>query len=1096
MKDRDAPDHHRSGEPALKARSLLQRLRQQAARCRELEERLARYEAGGGTFAGRVVALHEKLLAAVEGLYRSPRWMLAHPLHLLQSLLTPRSFHRPTCLPLQVALRESKTLAALAVPLRDRKGPVSAAPDAPLSLYDAFICNNHVTPRLHRLCRRAQERFASRPTISVLVPVHDVEVKWLRLAVESVVAQIYPRWELCLADDASTRPEVRAYLGTLTADPRIRLHLRPQRGGISAATNSAAALAEGEFIGLLDHDDVLAPNALFEIALLQQTQPEADVIYSDEDKIDERERRYDPQFKPDWSPELLLSYNYINHFTCLRRSLFDEIGGYREVCHGAQDYDLLLRATARTPRVHHIAKVLYHWRALPGSMAASPLNKSEYVHAAARQALEDHLATGGIPAKLYTPDFAEKARLPISLLDGPDTGPRVAILIPTRDRARLLRTCIESIRDLTEYRDYEIVVIDNESSERKTLSYLKHLAEEGMRIVPVRDDGRSFSFARICNVGAGAAEADLLLFLNNDTEITDPRWLSRLVAYAQLPGAGVVGARLLYPDGSVQHAGVVDGDSAGIAPGHAFLGLPAGESSYYFYAEVARNCTSVTGACLLTRRDLFLELGGFDEHYAVTCNDVDYCRRVRERGLRVVQAGGCALLHHESQTRNRLDDPAELARYRQLHPPPHDPYHNPNVSNARDWSVDPACHLEPAALFTRPLRVLVAGHNLNQNEGAPRALADVALGLKTRGLVEPVIFSPMPGALAAEYAAAGIPVRVQEMDTANPPLINQGWRSLQAYESSIALLARVLEQEAPDVVVSNTLFGYYVVDVAARAGIPSVWIIQESLDDDGLAGLIPEDLRATCERAFREAHAVIFASEDVRRQYDHLDARRNFTVIHNTLDLAVIDDYIAKTPRAAARRALGIEADRRMILSVGTVCHRKDQHRLVQAAALLAERRSDFTLHLVGGRDCPYNTGLREEIARRGLEEVVRWVAETPEVFPWLRAADVFTMASRSEAFSIAVLEAEAFGLPIVATHFSGIYAQMRGLVNGFVVPVGDAEGLARHWEQLLDNDALRTRMGAASRHLLDSLTTREEMLDRYWQLIAAAYAVGTPTRK
>ncbi len=446
---------------------------------------------------------------------------------------------------------------------------------SPLSISTAFTEKNRITPRLRALLTQAAAKFSYQPLISIVMPVYNVDPIVLVEAIASVQDQIYPHWELCIADDASTQAQTQTALQLYEQHPNIHIVWRQENGHICQATNSAAERASGEFVVFLDNDDQLAPHALFEIVRLLQHQPDADVIYSDEDKLDAEGNHYDLHFKPDWSPVLLLGFNYINHLTCVRRSLFEQVGRLRPGYEGAQDYDLLLRVTEHSPRVAHLPKILYHWRAIAGSTALNAGEKT-IVATSAERILKEALQRRGHDAKPYTPEFAQRFGLPIWQLDWPDQGPSVEIIIPTFNQLELLRACIQSIQKRTTYRNYSIRIIDNDSDCAETLSWLGSIQNApSIRVQHIANQDGEFSFSRINNLAVASSTADLILFLNNDTEVIEPHWLSRLVGYLGMPGVGVTGARLLYPNETVQHAGVTLGIDRGCAPGHAFAHLPA-----------------------------------------------------------------------------------------------------------------------------------------------------------------------------------------------------------------------------------------------------------------------------------------------------------------------------------------------------------------------------------------------------------------------------------------------------------------------------------------------------------------------------------------
>jgi glycosyltransferase involved in cell wall biosynthesis len=534
--------------------------------------------------------------------------------------------------------------------------------------------------------RRRLRALREQPLISIVLPVYNPDLKFLRAAVDSIRNQIYERWELCIADDASTDPEVRQFLEKIAgSDARIKLTFRAKNGHISACSNSALELATGDWCALLDQDDAFAENALALVALEIAQHPEAGLLYSDEDKIDENGARSNPFFKPDWNPELFLGQNYINHLGVYRLSRLREIGGFREGFEGSQDYDLALRCIERLQpeQVRHIPRILYHWRMIGGSLAAIP-DAKPYAKEAARRALADHCARGGRPGVVVPcPENAESHRVIHAV---PEPAPLVSIIIPTRDRVGLLKRCVESIHARTDYRSFEIVVVDNGSVDEETFAFFRR-AEGEKRIRVVTETG-PFNYSRLNNRAAAQARGDILVFLNNDTEIDDPGWLTEMVSHAVQPQVGAVGARLWYPDGTLQHGGVVLG-LGGVA-GHAFPHIPRGHPGYFNRAMLQQNCSAVTGACMVLRRAVFEELGGFDEeNLGVTFNDIDFCLRLTQRGYRVVWTPYANLIHHESASRGHQRTPEEEAQFlceagymhrvwaaRLLR----DPFYNPNLS--------------------------------------------------------------------------------------------------------------------------------------------------------------------------------------------------------------------------------------------------------------------------------------------------------------------------------------------------------------------------------------------------------------------------------
>ena len=522
---------------------------------------------------------------------------------------------------------------------------------------------------------------AKTPLVSVIVPVHRPPLWALERCVGSVLAQDFAAWQLVCCDDGSGSDEITAYLRDLAArDPRISVTLRSESGGISAARNAALELATGEFVTFLDHDDELAPHALGAVAAAIGRELETDVVYSDEDKINQLGERFDPFFKPEWSPDLLMSYAYLAHLTVIRRSLVEQVGGFRSAFDGSEDWDLALRATERARRVVHVTDILYHWRSLAGS-TASGAEAKPWAFAAGERVLRETLVRRGEAGEV-----TQEARFPgrYHVRRAVVGQPLVSIIIPFRDEPSLLATCAASLREDPGYARYELVLVDNGSELPETAELLERLvAEDGVQVVEAPGP---FNWPAINNTAARHASGDVLLFMNNDIEARVGGWLQALVGHVQRPEVGAVGGRLLYPDQTIQHAGVVLG-LGGIA-GHVLKNLPADQPGYASMAIQTRNCTVVTGACMMTRREVFDAVGGFDERLPVAFNDVDFCLKLREKGYVVVYEPLAELIHHESKSRGHTDDLVEGGRIIERWGPTiagGDPYVNEHLSHWRYW---------------------------------------------------------------------------------------------------------------------------------------------------------------------------------------------------------------------------------------------------------------------------------------------------------------------------------------------------------------------------------------------------------------------------
>ena len=565
--------------------------------------------------------------------------------------------------------------------------------------YEFWILKNEPTKEKLEEYKKKGLYFKYRPKISIITPVWETNEKWLRAAIESVLNQVYDNWELCITDGGSTMPHVKKILKEYAKkDKRIKVKFLPENKGIAGNSNEALKLATGEFVALLDHDDELALFALYEVVKVLNESRNIDFIYSDEDKIDEKGKRKDPFFKPDWCPHMFLSCNYPIHITVIRKSLIDKVGGFREGYDGSQDYDLFLRVTELIDenRIAHIPKILYHWRTIPSS-AASSNEAKPYAYVAAKKALKDAMKRRCIEIEdvvngLWRGSYRIKYRIKGT--------PKVSIIIPTKDNVNSLKTCIESILEKTDYKNYEIVIVDNQSEEKKTFKYYDKIKNSSQ--IKILEYNRPFNFSAINNYAVSQVDSEYILLLNNDTEVISEEWLTAMLEHVQRKEIGAVGAKLLYPNNTIQHAGVILGITGtpgkkGVA-GHSHKYLPNTEHGYFFRPHLIQNLSAVTAACMMLRKAVFEEVGGFDENLSVAFNDVDLCLRIREKGYLIVYTPYAILYHHESLSRGYEDNPEKQTRFLKevgyiREKWGHiidkgDPYYNPNLTlEKEDFSI-------------------------------------------------------------------------------------------------------------------------------------------------------------------------------------------------------------------------------------------------------------------------------------------------------------------------------------------------------------------------------------------------------------------------
>jgi GT2 family glycosyltransferase len=595
---------------------------------------------------------------------------------------------------------ESNTLAELQLSYDDKplKGFISFLAFADIEIknrYDIWMLKHETTAAMLEQYKKEIINFEYQPKISIITPVYNPDVAWIKAAIESVVNQAYGNWELCIAD-ASTKKDVRKYLETfVNKDARIKIKFLQENMGISGNSNEALSLATGEYIGLLDHDDELSPDALYEAVRYLQNNRESDMIYSDEDKIDLKGNRNDPFFKPDWSPDKFLSHMYTCHFGVYKKKIIDEIGGFREGYDGSQDYDLVLRFIEKTNQIHHIPKILYHWRIVPGSTAGSN-DAKKYAFTAAKRALNDYLVRNNIRGEVIDGLGTGSYHVKRDLLENP----LISIIIPTKDNIKVLKKCIDSILKNTSYSHFEIIIVNNNSADEDTYAYFEELKLTCN--IKILDYNKNFNFAAINNFAVKFANGKIILFLNNDTEVISKEWLSAMLEQVQRKEVGAVGCKLLYPDKTLQHAGVIlginyIGEHLPIAE-HSPKYIPQNNQGYFGTVGVIHNLSAITAACMMLRKEVFEEVGGFDENLAVAYNDVDLCLKIRENGYLIVYTPYSELYHHESQSRG-YDDTLEK-RERFLKEIEYirkkwgsvidkgDPYYNPNLALDRvDFSI-------------------------------------------------------------------------------------------------------------------------------------------------------------------------------------------------------------------------------------------------------------------------------------------------------------------------------------------------------------------------------------------------------------------------
>jgi GT2 family glycosyltransferase len=918
------------------------------------------------------------------------------------------------------------------------KVETAPAPSRPRDRYEAWIVEHEPDAAALEKQRRLSKNLSTQVKISLLAPVHNTPAKFLEEMFASVVAQTYDNWQLFVVDAASDRAET---IGALrqweTRDERIRVERLSENFGIAENTNRALRLATGDFIACLDHDDVLAPFALYELARAALEFPGADVFYSDEDRLSAQGKRHAPFFKPRWDPELLCGSMYIGHLSAYRRSLALELGGFRKEFDLSQDYDFALRATERARAIQHIPRVLYHWREHPASGSAGGKPGARRTNLAA---LADAMRRRNLPADILEYATANRARLKI------ERWPRVSIIIPTDSPTRA-QACLQELPRQTKYADLEIVLVTNS----QLAESLKFLEAEGasIRLVPY---DKPFNFSDKCNVGAQSATGDRLIFFNDDVETGQADWIQNVIEPLENLEVGAVAPKLLYEDGKIQHAGLVMG-VRGLA-GTAFHQRPADSTEHFNLAQTQRDVAALSAACLAMRREDFFRVGGFDVvNTPIAHSDMDLCFKVREAGLRCVYTPYATLRHtgHASigiaesriEKQKRLRDKASIfllkrwAGYTTC-----DPYFTDNM---RDWlhtdsptPIRMSGRNDPNAVIETSADLLFVSHDLSLS-GAPMMLFHAAVWCKRSGFFVTVM-APEDGPLRAKFEAEGIPLIVD-------PLV-------ETEHESFAAFARHF-----DCVVANTIRTSAVVRALKNEDVPVVWWLHEP----GSVGEHYLREEPKLRAAMPIADLLLAPSEQTASVY------RPYTE-------SPVKCLLNAIPDLGVESLAGTAASYLRFLLLASVEPRKGQDVFVKALAQLpAEIRKAARFEIAGRILDPDFWPTFESIAQRIENLTVTGAVSHADAVAKLRGADIIVSPSRDEAMpTVTILEAMSIGKAIITTTVGGAAESFTDGENALLVRPEAPEELAAAIRRLIETPALVGALGRKARQTYEENFTIE----------------------
>lgn len=910
-----------------------------------------------------------------------------------------------------------------------REAPAVIPPDA--ARQDPYVAWQHayrLTPHLRQVLADAASALgATAPKVALLVDTRDCTAGQVNALADSLLAQVYPHWEAHFVGP----------LAPTAADGRFR-----RRAGKSiAALNAAAHETDAALLALVPGHARLSPDALLEVAERFAAHATLELAYTDEDRMDDAGQRREPDFKPEWSPAFAVSGLFPGQLCVVRRKRFVELGGLREPFESVAWYDLLLRLGdhLQASQVAHVPLVCYHaWDGIPRE-----LDLAHPAYEQARAALAEAVARRRWDAAPFLPEIGHHQRRRFHQLRWNKSilaQLPVTIVIPTRDRLHLLQECVELLEETVDWRYVKLVIVDDHSRDTDALAYLERIQQRAdlrCTVVRLTDPHAPFNYSKLVNAARPHLDTPLVLHLNNDVNALEPGWLEEMAAWFLQSDVGVVGAKLIYPDRSLNHTGIVIGPHGGLAD-TPWAKMPEKEVPPAWHA-VAREVSAVTGACLLTRTDLYHELGGFDEgDFAVAYNDVDYCLRVRAAGRRVLYTPQAKLMHWGSATRGVTFDNAEHVAWVKRYPGYRDPYFSPHLAVAGN-RLQATTAAQIRAARSGPRRLLLITHNLGL-EGAPLFLLEYATHLVRAEGMSVTVLAGREGPLRAAYEALGAKLAVID-----PTPLMQATDEA-GFSRQLAAISADIDWAQVDLVVCNTLFSFWGVPLARAAGRPSLFYVHESTSVfRAFETTLALNLHARVHAALAEATRTLFLCRATQAYYAD-DDRGNFRRVPSWIDLEAIAAFRATHTKAAMRRKHGLRDDEIVIANIGTVCERKGQHIFVRAIEQFNRHRAagaPVRFLMVGAREGLTLDLLRRDIARLGLPNVML-IPETRDVYDFFVAADLFVCTSYEESFPRVVMEAMGFRTPIVSTDVHGIPDLIGQRQDGYLVRPGEAAELAR----------------------------------------------------
>lgn len=919
--------------------------------------------------------------------------------------------------------------------------------------YAQWTRHNRLSPQLVSVMRqRSTELAPGGPSLCLLADARECTDAHLRELAASLVAQIYPAWELALVLPAGAPEALTAAAHALAkTENRISVSLASKHD-FPAALNLSAHATKASHLACLSAHSRLPADALLQVAECLAGKPELELVYTDEDRMDDTGIRSAPKFKPGWSPALALSGLYPGNLSFVRRPRFLELGSFRDGFDDVAWFDLLLRLGDKLApaQVAHVPFVCHHARAsvpIQTDPAHPPVEQ-------ARRALAEAMQRRRWPAEPFLPETAHHRRLRFHQLHWkPDLLAQspVTIVIPTRDRLHLLQECFELLNETVNWHHVKLIIVDDHSRDADAVRFLEKIQQHPdvrCQVLRPADHRAPFNYSHLVNLALPHIDTPLVLHLNNDVNALEPGWLEEMVGWLTQPDVGVVGAKLVYPDRTLNHTGIIIGPHGGLAD-TPFTKVAEADLPDVEWHSVAREVSAVTGACLLTRTALYRQLGGFDElALGVAYNDVDYCLRARAAGYRVIYTPQAKLMHWGSATRGITFDETEHIAFLRRYPSYRDEYSNPSLVLQDSRLVASTRRYVHAGRAGR-LRLLLITHNLNL-EGAPLFLLEYATYMAREAGFGLEVLSCHEGPLRPAFEDLGAKITLVDRhriySAATP----------EEFRTRVAEVAQLVDFSAVDLVVCNTLVSYWGIHLAQLANRPSLFYIHESSSVFRFfEKMLPLSMHAQVDGAFRLATRALFLCRATEAYYKDLEVSGNFRLVPSWISIDAIDRFRAQHSRADLRRRHGYREDETIIANIGTVCERKGQHTFIRAVEHFNQQHhggKGSRFLLVGGRAGIYLDLLVEEIKRMAIPNI-DIIMETRDAYHYFALADMFVCSSFEESFPRVVLEAMAFRTPIVSTDVHGIPEMVTQRQEAYLVPPGDHLALSRMMKTCLDKE-------------------------------------------